>query len=883
MGFIAICISVTALFIADLYAGTPVVKKTLIAYRAEPAPPKIDGDLTDPCWMSISWDNRFIQMNPIEREKPTERTNIKAVYDDKNIYFAIYCSDSKPSAIESRLGRRDAIENTDMILIAIDSYNDKQTAFIFALSPAGTKMDAIMAKDGDEEDYSWDPVWEGKTVITKSGWAAEMRIPFSQLRFADKKEQKWGFQAYRKIHRKQEELVWQYFPKDAPGMVSNFGRLEGITDIKSPMRLELLPYGVGKVDMYPSEAGNPFADGFDPSVNVGLDGKVGLTGNLTMDFTFNPDFGQVEADPSVVNLSAFETFYEEKRPFFIEGKDIFNFPLSEEGNEGDFANEQLFYSRRIGRPPSYNPQFSSDFPSDYVHMPTWSRIIGAAKLSGKTGNGWSIGILDAVTNKESAEIEYQGQRRDVTVEPLTNYMVARVQKDFNNRDSYVGGMVTAVNRKIDDPHLQYLPGSANTIGFNLRHQWNKRSYYLDLKLAGSYLTGNQRSITRVQTSSARYFQRPDADYLSLDTTRTSIAGTGGSFTIGRHGTGNWLYGIGAIWRSPGLELNDLGYLRKADRVQQYSWLTYRRLNPVGIFLRYDIGMVQWLGWNFGGDRLVNGGLLRGGVKFSNYWGFRLGLRREQNGLSPDLLRGGPMARIEGLWNPWLVIYSDTRRDGYIQLFHQSTISDDDISRSDLTNLTFYYKVTDKVNISLSPFYSANKTNLQWLSENRINNEPRYIFGLIDQTTAGLTFRLNYSPTPELSVQYFGQPFISAGAYTQFKYFTNPRAQGARRYDIYDTGQITYDAEGNTYYIDENKDGQPDYSFSNPDFNIQEFLSNFVIRWEYMPGSTLYIVWSQVRNNVSTNGTFLLGPDLRNLFSSGSYDVFLIKMNYWFSF
>lgn len=883
MGFLVAIILFGSCCVSGLQAQSPIIKKTIIAYPAKLSPPVIDGILTDPCWKAVpAWDNRFVQMNPYERHKPSERTNFKVVYDKDNIYFAIYCSDSNPEAIAARLGRRDDVENSDFILVGIDSYGDKQTAFIFALSAGGTKMDAMMLKDGADEDYTWDPVWEGKTKITRSGWAAEMRIPFSQLRFAQKPEHNWGLQVFRRIHRKQEDIVWQYFVKGTTGMVSLFGRLEGIKNIHSPMRLELLPYGVGKVDVYSAEAGNPFADGVDPGGNLGLDGKVGLTGDLTLDFTVNPDFGQVEADPSVVNLTAFETFYAEKRPFFIEGRDIFSFPLSEGGGEADFSNEQLFYSRRIGRLPSYNPQENDEFPVDYVKMPDWTRILGAVKLSGKTVNGWSVGILDAVTKKEYAQIDYQGKRSNITAEPLSNYLVARIKKDFNNWNTYLGGIITSTNRKIDDAHLRFLPASANTMGINLRHQWDDRSYYLDVKIAASYLTGTPEAITRLQKSSARYFQRPDADYLTLDSTRKSIVGNGGSIGIGRGGNGNWLYGIGTVWRSPSLELNDLGYLRKADRIQQYSWLSYRLLNPTSYFYKYDLGIIQWLGWNYGGDRMANGGLLRAGVQFLNYWGFRIGVRREQAGLSPDLLRGGPMARIEGIWNPWLMIYSDPRRDVNFKLLHQRTYSDDQISHGNFTSLNLYYKISRKLNILLSPSYSRNKSNLQWIIEDKMLNEARYIFGLLDQTTASLTFRLNYSPTPEFSIQYYGQPFISAGSYSQFKYFTNPRAKGAARYHVYDSNQITYESAMDYYHIDENRDGTTDFSFSNPKFNVQEFLSNFVVRWEYMPGSTLYIVWSQVRNNVTTDGEVLLGQNLKDLFSIGSYDVFLVKMNYWFS-
>ncbi|MHB2154522.1 DUF5916 domain-containing protein [Calditrichota bacterium GD2] len=861
-------------------AKDQISRKICQAYPVNSVAPKIDGKLDDPCWQKAPFQDSFVQIKPVENAAPSQKTNFKVLYDKTNLYVGIVAYDTEPDKIESQISRRDQINSSDFLAVALDSYLDRRTAFVFGANPAGVKSDILISEDGNRQDESWDPIWEVKTSITDSGWIVEMRIPFSQLRFAQKASHTWGFQVYRKIYRNQEEDMWQYIPRNAAGFVSYFGNLTGLQGIQSPKRVEFLPYAVSQLHLFQAEQGDPFTTGRDFRFDFGLDGKIGITSDLTMDYTVNPDFGQVEADPSEVNLTAFETFFEEKRPFFIEGKNIFEFALAM--GDGDMSQEKIFYSRRIGRSPQYYPSADDGFNYDFIDMPEQTRILGAAKLSGKTSKGWSIGLLDAVTNAEKAVIDDQGRRQSVTVEPLTNFLVGRLQKDFDEGNTSIGGIVTATNRQINQDYLKFLNKSAYTGGIDFRHQWANKAYFFNFKLVGSHLIGDPKAITRVQESSARYFQRPDADHVKYDTTRTTLSGHGGTFGIGKVGNGNWRFAIGGLWRSPGLELNDVGFLRRADQIMQFLWIGYRLNNPIGIIRRADLNINQWQAWNFAGDQLFSGGNINGGIQFTNLWGFYTGISRQQEGYSPYLLRGGPLARYTGSWNFWLRGYSNQSKDYQFAVSVGIQRNDDAVSNSHQMRFSYSQKVNNRLKVEINPFYAFNRDNLQYVSRETFQNEDRYLFARLIQNTFGVVFRLNYSPTPNLSFQYYGQPFISAGKYNHFKRITNPRAKGNDRFQEFDAKQIVYDQQDETYYIDENRDGVTDYSISYPDFNFKEFRSNFVIRWEYQPGSTLFLVWTQSRNDFIGNGSFQAFSDFKQLFGSRPDNVFLIKLNYWLS-
>ena len=630
-------------------------KKVYVTKPINPHPPVIDGKLDDPIWQNLKWGGDFTQREPKEGVPPTQQTAFKITYDNNNLYVGIRAYDTEPDKISRIMCRRDYFDG-DWVEINIDSYHDLRTAFSFSVNAAGVKGDEAISNDGGNWDKSWDPIWYVKTHVDSKGWTAEMKIPFSQLRFANKKEHVWGLQFMRRLYRKNERSIWQFIPKKSAGYVHRFGELRGIMGIQPKRMVQLLPYSVGKLQTFEKEEGNPFSTGRSNNLMGGLDGKIGITNDLTLDFTVNPDFGQVEADPSEVNLTAFESYFDEKRPFFIEGRNILNFKITSGGNP--YASDNLFYTRRIGRIPQHEPDLEDH---EYMNFPDATTIIGALKLTGKTRKGLSIGILESVTAREHAEIDNLGDRRNQTVEPFTNYFVFRLQKDINQGKTIFGGMFTATNRSINDDHLDYLHKAAYTGGFDISHTWKKKTYYLSLNTVFSLVRGSKEAIYETQTSSRRYFQRPDATHVKLDPDRTSLSGHGGTFSIGKQGGKHWRYSTGITWRSPGLELNDAGYLRRADESMQWLWAQYRITDPFSIFNAVHLNFNQWTGWNFGGDSLYKGANINFYTQFKNQWGFGSGINVNLNELSHSLLRGGPSIKMPGGWSIWYNIHSNNTK------------------------------------------------------------------------------------------------------------------------------------------------------------------------------------------------------------------------------
>ena len=866
-----------ALFALVLQAPTNAQKRSYTTKRVNPHPPVIDGRLNDTAWATVPWGDGFIQREPYEEEEPSQQTAFKILYDDRNVYVGVRCYDTEPDEIVKRLSRRDEHEG-DWIGIQFDSFQDHRTAFTFIANAGGVKIDGIFTNDGENEDWSLDPVWIVKTAFDDEGWSAEMEIPLSQLRFGRQELHVWGLQVARYLYRKEELSCWQHIPKDAPGWVHQFGELHGIQGIRPSRRIELLPYTVGQIESSESESGNPFRPGRSAGFDLGLDGKLGITSDITLDFTINPDFGQVEADPSVVNLTAYETFFAEKRPFFIEGKNILDYGIMI--GDGDVSNDNLFYSRRIGGPASYSPDLGE---GEHVRIPEYTSILGAMKLTGKTSSGLSIGIMDAVTARERAEIDLNGNRRFETVEPMTNYFMVRVQKDFNDGASNIGGIVTNTIRDIDDVRLDFLNQSAITGGLDFTHQWKDRTYFLTLKTVFSHVRGSEEAILREQCSSRRYYQRPDAGHVTLDSSRTHLSGYGGSLFFGRSGNSHLNFIVGATWRSPGLELNDMGYLRYADLILQFSWAGYRIWEPFAIFRSMNFNVNQWSIWDFNWNNTNNGGNFNFNLQFMNYWNIGSGLNYNTASLSNSSLRGGPSMLFPGSWNYWFYLSTDSKKAFQFSVNGSENWRQDGISRSYSVYPGITWRPNNTLSFSINPFYNLNKDNLQYVTTLDYGDQKRYIFGLIEQKTSGLILRLNYAITPTLTIQYYGQPFVSAGLYSDFKRITQPRAGAYEdRFHTFRGEEITYDAESEEYRIDEDLDGDGDYGFDLPDFNFRQFRSNLVIRWEYTPGSTLFLVWSQERTGFEGTGVFSIDNDFRALFDVYPHDVFLLKFNRWFS-
>ncbi len=850
--------------------------KTYTTQRLNPAPPIIDGRLSDTAWGQVPWGDNFTQKAPYEGKKPSEQTRFKIMYDDKNLYVGIRAYDTKADKISRISSRRDDREG-DWVEVILDSYFDRRTGFAFSVTAAGVKQDMLVSGDGDNWDDSWDPVWHVKTAVDDEGWTAEMCIPFSQLRFAGNDQQTWGLHVARHLYRKQELVEWNVIPRKAAGWVSLFGRLQGVEGIETKRRIELMPYTVAQHNRYPSEEGNPFADGVGSRVTLGLDGKMGLGSNLTLDFTVNPDFGQVEADPSQLNLSAFEVFFDEKRPFFIEGRNILSFGLNR-GN-GNHSMDNLFYSRRIGRAPHHYPDLEE---GEYVDIPDNTTILAALKLTGKTRGGFSIGILNSITARESANIDLLGQQRGEVVEPLTNYFALRVQKDFNRGKTIIGGMVTSVLRDLSkDPQLNFLHRAAYSGGLDIYHSWKNRQWYVTLSSVFSHVRGDSEAILQTQQSSRRYYQRPDADYVNLDPNRTSLSGHGGSLAFGKSGGGRLRFSTGLTWRSPGLELNDIGFLRSADRLWQHVWASYRITEPFAIFRSLNFSFNQGLWWTYGGDYMdgrINAGAH---ARFKNYWGVSTGVRRSMREVSITELRGGPSLKMPGGWNRWIELRSDSRKKLQFEVGASLNTGDHGSQKRQRYWTGIVFQPLGALRLSLSPGYTDIKNQLQYVTTLESGGDTRYVFASIHRKTLSLSMRLNYSITPDLSIQFYGQPYISTGQYDRFKYITDPRAGSYEdRFHLYDGEEIRYNTADEAYQIAEA--GGHEYSFDAPDFKFLEFRFNLVLRWEYAAGSTLYVVWSQGRSEYLTGDTdFSFSRGFSDLMNSKPNNVFLVKFTYRF--
>jgi hypothetical protein len=664
--------------------------------------------------------------------------------------------------------------------------------------------------------------------------------------------------------------------------VSQFGELRGIRGLKPRPRREVVPYVLGQADLFSAADGNPFQEGTDTGTAVGVDGKIGLTTNLTADFTLNPDFGQVEADPSEVNLTAFETFFEEKRPFFIEGSEIFDVRLANVIPGSHFTRDMMFYSRRIGAPPPHSPDLAD---GEYAFEPLRSSILGAVKLTGKTAGGLSVGVLESLTAREEAEIDALGARRRETTAPLTNFLVGRAQQDFRGGDTSAGLIVTSVDRDITDAQLEFVPAHAMSAGADVYHYFGGRQWLLEANAAFSHLRGTASAIDEVQTSSARYFQRPDNDYADYDPTRTSIGGHGGSARIRRLPKGgNLSFQTGMAWRSPGFEINDIGFMNRADEINQYGWVGYQIRNPFGIFRRMEFNANEWMDWDFGGTPVRRAVNTNAHAHFRNNWRLSGSITRDAEHVSNHELRGGPSALVPGRWSYNLSAFTDERRRLSFGTGMTGHAADDASGMQRTLWMDVAYRPTNALTVVLSPSIGRNEAELQYVDTVDGNGGDRYLFGRLEQDTRALTVRVDLAITPNLTVQYYGAPFASRGRYPDLKRITDPRAEEFRdRFAVFPSSAVAV-SDGEVF-IDEDGDGTSDYSTDVPDFDVRELNSTLVARWEYRPGSLVYLVWSQARSDdvLRTGEVFSFRRGLGQTFEVPSHDVFLIKFSRWFSF
>jgi hypothetical protein len=844
-------------------------KRNYYTTKLQGNPPVIDGKLEDACWIREgNWSQNFIQNTPVERGLPTFPTKIKILFDDRNIYFALRAWDPEPDKINRFISNRDDNSIGDLISVAFDTYHDYRAAPEFNINAGGNKTDLIVT-DNLSINLNWNAVWEGKTAVNDSSWTVEFRIPLNQLRYNHSDTgMVWGLHVRRIVRRIQETDQWSLIPRKNSGHLYSFGTMYGLQGVRKPRLFEILPYVSGKVTMEPEIPGSPYFKDTRYNGNTGIDGKVGV-GDFTFDITINPDFGQIEADPSVMNLTAFETFYEEKRPFFLEGKHIFDFAPD---------NNMMFYSRRIGHAPSYFP--AVDNVSSFSRVPEFTNIINAVKLTGTTRNGISVGILQSITQKETADLMKDGVETKPVVEPLTSFLAGRIQKTAGKGNTQVGTMVTSTNRFTDKSYLNYLNKNAFTAGIDFLQYMKNREYFIDFKGIVSHIEGKEEAMLAIQQNALHYYQRPDAkNYLGVDTTRRFLAGSGGYLSVGRLGDKRFVFSEKVSWWSPGFDLNDVGYLLMADLIENNTKLSYRQTVPQKLFRNYTFTISQSNAWNYGGTSIRNNLDAQFITMFNNRWEISFLESYVLSSLSTRLLRGGPSFRLSPYLDHSFVFNTDKSKRVLFRIENTFLVSTDNVTQRYMLKPGLTLRLGNHIYVMSEFNYTRSTDNFIYVMQKEVDKVMQYIMARINQQTYNFTFRFNYNITPDISIQYYGSPFISAGSYSNFKRASDAAARNLEdRYHAFSDTEIAYDDPSGSYIVNE---GTANYSFNNPDFSFREFRSNLVARWEYKPGSIFYLVWEN--NRRSRDNTYLPAFDhnFNDLFSTEPTNVIMLKLCYWF--
>jgi hypothetical protein len=857
-------------------------RAVVAAVRVAP-PPSIDGKLGDEAWGRAEPATGFSQRDPDEGKPATERTEVRILYDDEAIYVGVRLFDSDVQAIARRLSSRDSGADADWVQIHLDPLHDHLTGAQFQVSAAGAQRDSIISND-TFTDTSWDAVWNSAVTVDDLGWSAELRIPLSQLRFSRDERQTWGINVSRYIRRRNETSWLELVARNESGLASRMAHLTGLDGISPKRRLELLPYAAARNEfVQPKRTGDPFNDGSRAFAAAGLDLKWGLTSTLTLDGTINPDFGQVEVDPAVVNLTAFETFFSEKRPFFIEGSQIFN--NFGQGGSNNFINinyndPRLFHSRRIGRAPQLFPS------ADFVDQPFAATILGAAKLTGKTRNGWSIGLVEALTGREEASTRTGGVSGRFAVEPRTNYFIGRLQRDLGPRAS-VGVLTTAVMRDLDTPLMHSsLAARAFVVGGD-GHLFldNRRDWVITGKIAMSHVSGSTDVIGRLQQAPQRYYQRPDATHVRFEPSRTALRGFSGRVNLNRN-NGNWQLNAALYGTSPGFEANDLGFMTQSDRFGGHATLFWRK-TATDRFTRFRqfAGLGFWV-QNFAGQVQSWGSLGYGTANFLNYWNVNGQVLWVGAGTEDRLTRGGPATRSPSGQNFSINLNTDSRKAISFNVNGNYNWGDSG-SWSRSHGVSVNIKPLPSLTISMGPSLNESRSVAQYV---RTVVDPtasgtfgsRYVFGTIDQTQLSMTTRVNMILSPRMSIQVFAQPLLAVGDYVDFKELRAPRTFDFITYGSPGTS-LAFDAALQRYTADPDAAGAAGaFSFANPDFNFKSLRLNAVYRWELRPGSNLYAVWTRSQQDFANPGVFHPGRDAGALFKAPGDDVFMVKMAYWLS-
>jgi len=860
----------------------------------------IDGRLDDAAWAKASVITGFVQGEPVEGIPAEEETEVRVLLDGDALYVGARMHDARPDEIGTRLERRDERGSFDWFRVSLDPNRDGLTGYSFQVSAAGVQRDAYLYND-EREDDAWDAVWASEVAVDDAGWTAEIRIPLSQIRYESGEgggEQAWGVNFSRRRLSSNELSYFALKSRAREGRVSQFGRLEQVRVPGSSRRIEVRPYLLSSFHNGPSAEGDPFFDGDEASARTGLDLSLGIGSAFSLDATVNPDFGQVEADPAVINLSAFETFFQERRPFFVEDAQVLDFSLS------GFRN-QLYYSRRIGR----SPRGRAPLGSDFEEIPDAATIVGAAKFTGRTSGGLSIGALTAVTDEERGRAYFEDDDlfQDFRVEPRTEYGVVRLQQDFGGGTTQVGGIVTALHRDItDEGDFDFLPDQAYSAGVDFEHQWSDREWALSGFVAGSHVLGDSTAILRIQRSSNHYFQRPDATRLEVDSAATSISGAQWRLRLAKQSGRHW---TGSMWVGeliPGFEVNDLGFNTDREGFDLGARIRYGEIEPTDLFRSYDLTFSTTHKWIHEAlDAPLSGSLgdayESGSYRLDTSWTLHNFWRLEAKGSfapdhwSFDKTRGGPTMLDPGSWH----VEGQVNTDGRQPVSLGTGFNYREQLRDAGQNLTLWSRVamrpTPQLELEVRPRLTTQRVADQYVTSTGVLPfEPtfgrRYFFGDLERRSFSLETRVNWTFSPDLSLQLFAQPLLSSGDYTAYQ-----QLAAARTFDFvrFDEGEAVVTADGircsggsicltsdGRQHVDLDGDGATDVDFRDRDFNVRSLVGNAVLRWEYRPGSTIFLVWQRSQLDRSTVGDFDLGRDAGALFDAPADDRFIVKVNYW---
>jgi len=838
----------------------------------------LDGLLTEDFYKMQPAITDFTQRAPDDGKPTTEKTEVWVYYDDEAIYVGAKLSDSTAPNFDFSINRRDNWAQTDWFFFYVDPYHDKTNGNYFAINPGGTKLDGVFFNDQWDDD-SWDAIWDVKTSFDNEAWYVEMRIPFSQLRFTEQDVMTWGFNVSREIVRKNETAYFAPNPRGSNGFVSLFADLTGFDSVKPKQRLEITPYVVQKAAALQHDPKDPFYSDNQFKTTIGADIKFGIGSNVTIDAAINPDFGQVEVDPAVLNLSAFETFFEEKRPFFIEGNNIFQFGIYGANNNWgfNFGVPTLFYSRRIGS----QPRGSVSGNNDFSFIPNETRILGAAKLTGKFENALTIGALSAVTDRMFADYSDNSVNKTEEIEPLSHYGIFRVRKDYNKGTQGIGLNISTVNRDLRTNQMNKIfAKQAYTIGLD---GWttldSENEYVLQAMLVGSYVSGTKEYMQSLQKRPYRYMQRPDAGFMKFDSSRTSMTGTYGRVAVNKQ-SGNYYLNIAAGFVTPGMEYNDLGFQRNADKITEHVVLGYRWYKTDGIFRDKSVHLSNFNEINFDGDYTGGGTFLMMNGTFENYYSIQAELGFNPSAYNRTRSRGGTLTLDpEEYWYSFY-ISTDSRKPLQVSVNGNQW-------GNPLGSMGFFiggeieWRPTSRFNLSVGPEFFIDDSRNQFVdivddATATKTYGKRYVFGELLQKSLAASIRLNYIFTPDISLQAYLQPFVTAGNYKNFKELAAPKTMD---YNVF--GNVVKDEANSEYGIDpDGPGGASAFTIDDPDFNFKSFKANVVLRWEVLPGSILYFAWTHDRVNFDEPGKYEPSRAINKLFTAEPDNVYLLKFSYW---